>query len=50
VEVRAHAHGHAQQAGEPRRAPAYEVVEDVAQALAFMKEDFAKMQANKTKK
>jgi HAD superfamily hydrolase (TIGR01456 family) len=30
--------------------PAYEVVEDVAQALAFMKEDFAKMQANKTKK
>ncbi|ETL27367.1 TIGR01456 family HAD hydrolase [Phytophthora nicotianae] len=27
--------------------PAYEVVDDVAQALAFIKEDFAKMQAEK---
>ncbi|KAF4317854.1 hypothetical protein BBO99_00007784 [Phytophthora kernoviae] len=29
--------------------PAYEVVDDVAQALAFIKEDFAKMQAEKKK-
>ncbi|EGZ12031.1 hypothetical protein PHYSODRAFT_515346 [Phytophthora sojae] len=30
--------------------PAYEVVDDVAQALAFIKEDFAKLQAQKSKK
>eukprot|EP00644_Phytophthora_capsici_P012314 jgi/Phyca11/570744/estExt2_Genewise1.C_PHYCAscaffold_380320 len=30
--------------------PAYEVVDDVAQALAFIKQDFAKMQAEKANK